>query len=937
MKRTTLLSLLAMFILMNIGVLQAQVACSRIEVQTETMETVDCYQVKVPLKIIWTGDPTDKLATCGFTLTGQIENSSNAKFAPNGIVTLNDIGASNMFPVYFTGTTFTVSVTTVGSPIRFDIESGFDLYVEAPPGETFDIVINEIDNASIDVDDDGSCDVSNCDIEGLTVSDLTFPSVITCPTPDDGYELLFDVLNTDECGTSSAICEKIPVMLLGPAGQNRVFSRISFEMEIDDIYDNLTYQIQNINTVFPSSFEPVVNGNKVVYDHTFAHPGASITFNTSGEFHLFDLEVSSTPPVPPRAGKGIVTWNHARFQNSSGLCCQPTLTGGTVDLEKANLSYPCTLVNEDFFINYDGIDEENCRHEFTIATTDDASSNASEYDMFYIDLELSLELDGLSINETLTEASGVSCSPSNCPQGNDCVIVNGNTVTYKFCTSPGSSDNIPRGTDLFKIYIDGSGGSVENISFTKLSVNYYEAPPAPTESICVSPSINMTSPKESGKFSGTVRMRCGDDLGDFIGGAPIYLGVDDCPACGSNYIETHSTNSSGEYSSTMCISDSPKNGTATACPNIGNCLCGVSTLDLVLISKHIINVRPLGSPWKILAADVNCDGAVTTVDLVVLRKHILRIDGGFPNCSSCYKTYPENVTFVDPTNPFTTSISNCITGIGPNDEVNFSVIKIGDVSCDCSPDGYSIPSSNLEIKMPDKSVSTSQVFDMVVRSDDFDDIMGFQLGINFDPTKLEYVEAFTGDISGLTEESNFGIEDAATGEIRVLWFDPSGTGNTLSSSDDLFILRFEALANISDLSTVISLDESTLENRFWEDDNTVYGVDLVFDSGLPRIGNPNNGDLLQGSTIQSLSGMEVKTVPNPFSNQTTFIVEIPQKEEVTIEIFNLTGSKVAEKVISMDQGTNQVIIDQLKTLPEGVYNYMVTSATEKVTGQIVKQ
>ena len=45
-------------------------------------------------------------------------------------------------------------------------------------------------------------------------------------------------------------------------------------------------------------------------------------------------------------------------------------------------------------------------------------------------------------------------------------------------------------------------------------------------------------------------------------------------------------------------------------------LNGVSTFDLVLISKHILGVQPLDTPYKMIAADVNNSKSITTLDLI---------------------------------------------------------------------------------------------------------------------------------------------------------------------------------------------------------------------------------------------------------------------------------------------------------------------------------
>jgi len=65
-----------------------------------------------------------------------------------------------------------------------------------------------------------------------------------------------------------------------------------------------------------------------------------------------------------------------------------------------------------------------------------------------------------------------------------------------------------------------------------------------------------------------------------------------------------------------------------------NHLNGVSTFDLVLIQKHILNVQALNSPYKMIAADVNNSKSITTLDLIALRKLILNIDQTFQNNTS---------------------------------------------------------------------------------------------------------------------------------------------------------------------------------------------------------------------------------------------------------------------------------------------------------------
>jgi len=63
-------------------------------------------------------------------------------------------------------------------------------------------------------------------------------------------------------------------------------------------------------------------------------------------------------------------------------------------------------------------------------------------------------------------------------------------------------------------------------------------------------------------------------------------------------------------------------------------LNGVSTLDLVLIQRHILQIASLDNSCKIAAADVSNEGRLTVVDLVELRRLILGTYATLPNAPS---------------------------------------------------------------------------------------------------------------------------------------------------------------------------------------------------------------------------------------------------------------------------------------------------------------
>jgi hypothetical protein len=82
-----------------------------------------------------------------------------------------------------------------------------------------------------------------------------------------------------------------------------------------------------------------------------------------------------------------------------------------------------------------------------------------------------------------------------------------------------------------------------------------------------------------------------------------------------------------------------------------NPLNGVTTFDLVLITKHILGIQLLDSPYKMIAADVNNSSTITTADMIQLRKLILGIYDDFPNNTS-WRFVDADYVFPDPTNPW---------------------------------------------------------------------------------------------------------------------------------------------------------------------------------------------------------------------------------------------------------------------------------------------
>ncbi|WP_420571445.1 hypothetical protein [Kordia sp.] len=67
---------------------------------------------------------------------------------------------------------------------------------------------------------------------------------------------------------------------------------------------------------------------------------------------------------------------------------------------------------------------------------------------------------------------------------------------------------------------------------------------------------------------------------------------------------------------------------------------GVSTLDIVLIQRHILGLQPFTELWQYVAADANGDGSVTVADLNVIRQLVLGVTSNLPPMATGFYNQP---------------------------------------------------------------------------------------------------------------------------------------------------------------------------------------------------------------------------------------------------------------------------------------------------------
>jgi hypothetical protein len=105
---------------------------------------------------------------------------------------------------------------------------------------------------------------------------------------------------------------------------------------------------------------------------------------------------------------------------------------------------------------------------------------------------------------------------------------------------------------------------------------------------------------------------------------------------------------------------------------------GVDSFDQFLIQRHILGRTALGSPYKLLAADVDGSGGIDSFDQFLIQRVILGRSSQFP--LGLWRFMPADYVFPDTNNPWSAPTNrwhtNLLTDLAGQDYV---AIKLGDV------------------------------------------------------------------------------------------------------------------------------------------------------------------------------------------------------------------------------------------------------------------
>ncbi len=349
------------------------------------------------------------------------------------------------------------------------------------------------------------------------------------------------------------------------------------------------------------------------------------------------------------------------------------------------------------------------------------------------------------------------------------------------------------------------------------------------------------------------------------------------------------TDETGDYS----FEEMPTGGSYKVRPSYDyDPLNGVSTLDIVIIQRHILGINDLDSPYQLIAADADNSESITAADLLDIRRLILGINDRFTDNTS-WRFVDEQEEFIDPTNPWSTGFDEDypIASLNENMWIDFVGVKVGDVNGSVQntileeTDTRSNESIDIDYVISGNEVS-------LIASEDMD-LYGLQMHLT-DLAKLVNLQTALEDLNmqNIKSKSNDVLLSYAPRSIQ-----------SIEKGDVILTLVFES--EIADLYRGASIKTEC----YLGDDLTTRGIRF--------------------NEITSQESV-VKTFPNPWVQSTTIEFETGVEEAYILSFYNNLGQYEFSTKINAEIGINKVTLKRDYFKDAGIKHYTLKSKSTKM-------
>ncbi len=394
---------------------------------------------------------------------------------------------------------------------------------------------------------------------------------------------------------------------------------------------------------------------------------------------------------------------------------------------------------------------------------------------------------------------------------------------------------------------------------------------------------------------------CSDDLGRVKGLVSSMVGagladVEMQVTLEDQVMAATSTSSNGQYDFGEFKLD---HGTYWLTPSkVDDPIDGISTQDLIAISKHILGKEVFEATWQEEAADVNGNGAISVADLITMRKLIL---GKIPTLPVDEQWRFYNVD---------QQPRSRLQRPRYEDQLNFNGLKIGDVNGDAASSSSSQRSraDSYLIEFINKEVSAKQQVRIPLIATDALEVEGLQLHVEISGLDNIFINSTLPDFDQT-------MWSATHDRIRMSWI-ADGTHQILPG--DTLATIIAVATGVDKTANMLAVRQDDLASEFYTSNNALRTIKLI-----EREDEPSN------------SVIKLTSKPNPFVNQAHITIDLASDLTGILRIVGSDGVVYLHQSKRWIMGANEVELHRNKLGAAGLYMIEFRSAHATLRDKII--
>ena len=341
---------------------------------------------------------------------------------------------------------------------------------------------------------------------------------------------------------------------------------------------------------------------------------------------------------------------------------------------------------------------------------------------------------------------------------------------------------------------------------------------------------------------------------------------------------------------------------------------GVSTFDLVLITRYILGLELLGSPYQHLAADANGDEDVSVQDIIAIRRLVLGLDDAYQN-NSAWRFVDVNFVFPVNSNPWATSfpeVVNVNNLEGSVRNADFIAIMVGDVSGNdpngltTDNDGTTPRNGRASLETTELDMTAGETYEVVLSASEAAGLSGLQGTMNL-TDDVEVLGVRPGQLSS----GHLNTDLIGRGMIAFSY------DQALRTDEPMVTLQLKAL-NDARLGEVLSVSDDLVRAEGYTLANDMVNLNVGFTSGATA---PEAAKLFQNT-------------PNPVYGQTMIRFDLPADSDVQLTIRDVAGRLLLERSVTGFTGQNRISLERKDLGAAGMVTYTLSAdnftATKKM-------